>query len=509
MHHYERVEISDFTPGIVTAGEWLVPAKGSAEMLDCYPQIGGGLRAWTSFAEFSKAGIGASEFPFGFYARGAIPVRSGAALDATDLYIITYNSSDGKPRLYRWDNTNDAAPPAAWTLIKTFAASTAPGSPPSLASFQPYVVAGTTHVYLILKYVSGTDQGLWRIRYSDGALTQITTHANPRCLVAHQDRLLYGHGSSEGSRLVWNDPNTETFGAASFIDVLPYYRLTSNSLIKSFVGDLLIGKTGAPWTLVQGPITDPTVRTMLDAAYPVVIQAAAETPDGLAYSTFRDGQFLTSSGSESKKLTDQLLATDVAGDGLLATSADAGVNSYASHFLTTPSGYIWDRTTESWFRTSHWGAGGAQTEGKYQTYDAQQDNQILYVVTRGTAFKIFYSRLAEGSFTRKRAYTWRSAPLRDPNGRQITIREIDITLKSYLNGATATITVGNTTHPVAGTQVSAATGIAAGRQQIHRQFEAIGEVLDVQVVVDSGADGTEAPSIEAIGISSLPGHLLT
>lgn len=501
-HHLDWTELISFTPGLWTVGlDYLVPTgekqAGAQVMDDCYPLPQGGLRAFAALSSFTTTGIGADEFCIGFYGRSGIPVRSGVTTEATDFYLVTSSTVDQDIRIYRKDETNDdgSGPHSAtqWTVIETLTATTpAPGA----AYFIAYTLSGgTTHVYVSIWTASGID-GLYRIEYSTGTVTKVTSHSIIRALTTHQDRIVYGTVEEQESRLRWNDPGTETFGSASFLDLLPFENLTDNVWAKSFIEDLLVGKSGAPFQLVQGPITDPTVRTLASVAHPTDTQQAAELPQGLVYQSLRNGIYITRSGAQIERLSSQLASNDVVSPTTRNTDdVTAGDLAYTDPFLWTPTGFIYDERTQAWFKSTTY------PTSKRLFVDRHPDEQRIYMVTVGTGFSIYRQSISESDMGRVQAYTWKSPELRHPTGRQIQMRECQIYCDPQASGATISVVCNGVTRTT--------PSLNAGPQAVRLLFKEHKESLDLTVTSDSGSAGVEAPLIEAVRIGTLGNHVTT
>lgn len=493
--HFEWNEI-DFGQGLwSTSGNFLMPQGAAQELTDCYVQQSGGLRAFARLVTRSRTGIPSDHFPVAIFARGGIDNRVGTG-KSTDYYILTYKDSTSEGFLYRWDETADPDP-TSWTLLKTFAAST---GVPVLANFIPYLNSsdGTFHVYMNYTASGSADQGLWRIRYSDGNVSQVTTHSGIRAFTSHQDRLIYGTTESQGTRLRYSDPGTHTFAAASFIDVFPNTNLAGHVWAKSFMGELMLGKEGAPITLAQGDITDPSVQLLSDAHYSATIQGVTEVDDGLAFAARDDGIYVTRSGVEVTGIS-QMLDTDELGAQTGSNSGGSGNLVYAAPFLYTPSGHVWDSRTKVWFRTSHWGL-GALPLGKAMTHDRATFESELLVCTDEEDFDIVEVNTEEGTLLRNRTFTYLSPPLRHPSGRLLVVREVQVVLDPQASGASCVVTVNGQTRTI--------TGVSSSRQAIRFPFNEVNEVLDIKVVPDSGSASVEAPQIEAVRVGTLAGHLI-
>lgn len=492
-HHFEYVEL-DWSGGLYSAGDWNVPPNAAAEMLDCYPLPSGGLRAFTRGTTMARTNIGAEQEPISIYIRAGIGFRSGAVGEEIDVYLLTWDPSTKVPKLWRWDFTDDVTPPTGWELIKTFAAGT---STNIRGWFTSFVVTPSydVHVYLLLSHAGNADQGLWRIQYSDGSVTEIGSgYSQGRGLLVHQDRLLFGTGEANQTRLWYSDPGSETIDPASFIDVLPGYPFAANSFLRSYVGELLIGKMGAPFVLLQGDITDPIARTQAEAQ-PTgsTTQEVCETEVGVVYGARRSGFWLTRTGAEMQHLSPQLHDN---------WSEDHMIRKvYNAPYLWTSGAFILDTRTNAWFRSSLWQNTGARA----MTVDRFGQPEV-FICTQEPNFTIYRLLAHDRDMVRNRTFTYRSFPMRHPTGKLLVIREVQIIQKGVTGTDNNwTVTVGSQD----GTQVRTLAGTGTSRESLRFVFDCVGEVLDVKVVPDSGNASREAPIIEAVRVGTLAGHNIT
>lgn len=495
--HFESGELK-FDGGLWSVSDYLVPPNGAVQMYDCYPQKAGGLRAWARMQTRSTSGVGATEEPVGFFARGGVQNRVGSGT-STDFYLAT-GTTGSQVKLYRWDETVDPDP-TSWTLLRTFTAGTGKGKT-YWQVFTPSVSGSPIAVYMSHDNSGSSEQGLWRIRYSDGVVTQITSHNGIRAFVIHQDRLLYGTTEQSGTRLRYSNAGSETFDAANTLDVLPDWNLADNAFARSYVGELLLGKEGAPVTIVQADINDPSVQVRSDAAAPGIHQVVTETAEGVVFVAYRDGYYEMQAGFEVTPLDDQINPDDIAGSSALKTGTLSGLPVhvvYAPPWIVTPSGHIFDTRTRVWFRTSEWGPGQSRAICKILNYDKHAGEHRVYALTNVAPFEILYFDPDEGQMARKSSYTYKSPQLRRPDGRRMRIREVHLPIKSFNTGSRVDVTVNGVTRRI--------TGISSGTQVLRFPFVEEAEYLDVTIVPDSLSASVEAPAIEAGVLKTQPGHL--
>lgn len=509
--HLQKTELTDFAPGLWENADWLMPASAAQVMQDCYPQPGGGLRAFFKKTAVSTAGIVAPtlERPIGLFVRGGVAARAGGT-DLADRYLCTFffNAAAGagskaRPRLYRMDGTNGET---TWTQIfKTsgstefaFAANDANSAQQTSFRFfrQSSGSPNDQWVIMCVRYQGG-DTGLYRLNYNDlstvqkaiqltSSATGITSPTGP--IAVHQARVVAGGGSATvPERLVWSnvgDAGT-AWPAANFLDVEPNQLLPGLSAIHPQPpGDLIICKEGAPWVSVQGDITNPIVRALGEGVAGPTINDVVGTPEGIAFIA-PDGYVYLTNGYQFSPLSQQL--------GGFATSPDIvgfGYLSFANQFLFAPGGYVYDFASKSWFKQT-------QIPGAFTVVD-RYNRTVLGTTSTGVSFGLGSIKPWVGVGTRASTFTWKSAPLRDPGGNQIVIRGVQIVFKAYAIGDQLAVTVNGVT--------VTKTATAIGNQDFTFLFKQRAPVLDVQVVSTAAGSG-EAPSIDAIRIQWRSGHI--
>lgn len=482
--HLTWAEIRDFSPGLWEASDWLVPPGGAQTLTDAYPQSGGGLRAWFKPTTLASAGIGASERIIGFFAYGA-PHRT-LPTDAVDYYCVTYHSSTFVPRIYRWDQTDAAE--TQWRLMATLTAGA--NNSPQQVRFHAYVLtAGTIRIHASIGY-SGSNTGIWAATQTLAGAAQVwaklANSSGIGPMVIHQSRLC----EAQGSKVYYTGAGDETINTANFVNVEPQRNLSGvRAMLATAPGDLLVATEGSVWASVQGDIASaPTVRTMSEghpAGY--YRQGLADTGQGIAFQENHGGTFLTDGGSSFARIDSQLVAPT----STSATIVTIGDLAFIKQYLVTPHGYVWDQETKAWFKSS-WLSGAS----KGTVLFAERRLNNLFAVLDNSA--TIYTFPVPG--TRVNSYTYKTPSLRNDDGRQVEVRQVQVILKSYVGTSSVTVTVNGTARTVG--------SIAAGRQALSFLFRERAEVLDVTVAPSSGDSSTEAPSIEAIRIGHRTGHLV-
>lgn len=506
--HLRVVEITDFSPGLWENAAWLMPANAWQEMTDCYPQPGGGLRAFFKGTDLSVSGIAniSKERVIGLHARGGVPLRSGAAGDGVDRYLATYlfdsaaaSGSRARPRLYRMDGSNGET---TWTQIydtsgtTEFAFAANDNNAPQKASFRFFRLNSGSpndkYVLMVLRYV-GSDSGLWRLNYNDlssaqKAIKLTTTTAGSvdgaGAIATAQARVLVAASNSE--RIAWSNPGTVTFSAANYLDIEPNQDLpVILALHPQAPSDLIVMKEGAPWIVVQGDITDPTVVQMGEGVHPggSGIQDFGRTPEGITFIA-TDGYIYLTDGHTFRNISQQLAGFNQSGQVV-----SPGDTNFINEFLFVPGGYVYHLPTQSWFKQT-------QLTGLFHNVE-RYTRTIWGPIGSGPGFTL--KTLSPWPDT-ARLSTWsaKTAPLRSEDGRQLEIREVELVVESYDSNAQISVTVGGTT--------VTKTLASAGRQDVSFLFKARGEVLDIRIVSTAGSSSNEAPSLEALRFYSRSGH---
>lgn len=469
--HLQWAEIKDFRPGLWTYGSSMhMPATAAQIMTDCYPMPAGGLRAALKPIAASVSGVSTGETVTGYF---TLPGALGV-----DRYLWTQAGTTVK--LYRM---NSGAGEVTWTLRKTHAANST--GPVMADSF----VDSTGATYVVYSMAgSGADAGVWSYTTSTNTVTQrLSGVGQVFVLCVQDDRIIVAvpfTGTVFANTLRWSDSQSvSSFPAANNLPIQVSRSMVSSiqTMLPIAPSDLLLGFSGTPWVLVEGDITNPIVRAMSDARTTNGAQKGVYTPDGLAFKS-AESVFVTTDGRTFVDLADQINITDIA----------TGQMQYLNRILTAGNGLTFDFDTRSWYKLGDVPAGNFGW--------GNVTNRLLSIVngTSTTSFTI-QDYFTSGD-SRKNTYTWKSAPLRAPDGRQVEIREVQVYAETLDTNATITVTVNGTAHTV--------TIAAASKQQMSFLYVERGEVLDVQIVPAAGSGANEAPRIEAVRIGTGTGHLL-
>lgn len=516
--HLSFFDIENFTHGLYTEIEALkqytMPDGAAQQMDNCLALKTGGIRAFFKPTSLSASGIvtPANESVSGIGQRTGIPLRSGAAGDAVDRYMTTFNKTDFKTRLYRMDGTAGltvwSQKDATWTL--------AAGTVNSCRStqFGTFLdINGASWVCMVVRSAGGI--GLYKIAYvggvlpvaSDGVITNLNSKSGPMAIA--QARIMIGDGGAINPyRLYYGDPGLTTGGIttlANFLDIAPYQDGSALAIISPFEpSDLLIGREGAPWTLVMGDIASTTtpVREMGAVHTPAFTeQQICRTPSGIAFIE-PGGRIHTTDG---KAFTDISWQIDrfYKIDTTATDHVNVGQMAFAGQWLFCPQGYVRDWETGAWHRVtdmanaSHW---------LYNAY-----NQKVWGSNGGASPTFWeyipFDRQAFGGtgVERYNTYTWRSAPLADKNAREERIREVHL----FLDASTAgSCTVTRTDSY--GVQVARTLSYPLGKSILVFGFPNSGSrYQDITVTPASTNTAIEAPIIERIRVGHVAGRLIS
>ena len=497
--HLQWVEIKDFSGGLWTRDSFLVPPNAAQEMHDCHPVPGGGLRAFYRQQPFSSTSaptnVGldpANEIYLGVFCNPSSGINS-----TNDHYIMAWNTTTRVPKLYH-------SAYGDWTNIKNFAATVA--TPTLSKSFFTQYVSGTTRKTAFSLNTGPTaspgsvDDGIWLVTGSGAPVKMTVPGVGGRGpIAAHQNRLVIL--SDEGMR--WTDPGTETFGAANLLVVEPQTRRPTDVSMTSYApSELLIGKEAGPFVLVQGDLSDPIVRAMDESIVLGLGGMMGKTPQGLAVMAERDAFYLTSPGGGTSNISPQL-SPDTLKMPVVSSAYNPkwlGDCLYVQGWLFTPSAVS---DMHAWFSAGHT---PGNTDMAHMMFDRSPTaggidgaGRAFYVNGNGGSSAGGYFEIDDTK--RSGTFSYKTAPFRDPDGRQVELREIQVYARTYDASASVAITIGSTTRTV--------VFASAGRHQGTFLFREPAEVHDVRLVSTAGTATTnEAPTVEALRLGWQPRHML-
>lgn len=528
--HLDWVEIRDFgrSGGLWTRNTYLMPTDAAQQMDDCYPQIGGGLRAFFRSTAVSMTGINTTlEHPLGFHVSDFVDHQADG-----ELLLMTQkpiSAASDSLHLYATGTANQT-----WVDKKTITAST------------------SMKQTVFQQYFTVADEGSVAFNFDSSSQLFIYTKAGTFVALpaghppfaVHQDRLVFGVQGSSGIR--FTNPQSTTESTASPILINQVGQRTPAYIISFSPSDLLVGVADNQWAVIQGDLADPTVRLMNSSPTPNRLQGYVRVSGGAAFAEIGGGIFITADGTDFQQI-DQNLVPPLEARVTTTLSGDNGQGPrglgqmlFEKHFLFTPRGFVYDFRTKSWFRMSVLAA-TATNDGAY--YYAERRSMHsgastdltptrahrFYACTSptdtGNAWGVHFFVINEnddfdlpsdvsgegtdGPF-RVTDYTWRSAPLRSPDGRQIEIREIQILTKHVGGTGTNQLTVTVTDESGSAVAITKTVPGSSGTTSVLPfLFAKRGDYLDIKVrSQDTSMTGIEAPTIESIRIGTRSGHLL-
>lgn len=510
-NHLQWVELTDFTGGLhdfmpTQSARMLMPQNALQELVDYVPQPGGGLRPFfKSTGTVSSSGIDdvTDEVVSGLYARGGIPLRTGAVGDGTDRYVMTVDRSDFRQRLYRMDGSANAT---TWTKKFTSSVGASASCRQTQFAFMKST-AGCEYVVFVLRGGGGlggsTDAGIYTTTYvggnpapvSDGVVTNRAARSG--AMAVAQARVLVGGGNDE--RMYYSDVGDPANGYSSYLDIEPNKDGPNLCMIEPFApDDLIVAKEAGPWVAISGDITSAAtpVREMGQAHFMrFTEQEAVRGPEGLIFIE-PGGNVWQTDGRQFDNLSEFIQRFYKVSSGSGADVVSVGRGAWLNGFLFMPHGYVLDWNTRAWFKIN-------TTSFNPGFWHADVGVGEVWGVSQGTnfTFKKWVPFDADGIALPQRMDTgyFRTAPFYREDGRQIEIREIQLILS--VNGTSnISVTVNGTTR----TQ----TGVASGRQQLSFLFKERSEVLDVKVELTSQSSSVEAPTVERVRVGLGSGHQL-
>lgn len=505
--HLTWVEIKDFTPGLYTNSDWLMPANASQQLVDAFPQVGGGLRAFFKGSPYTVSGIGTPslERVIGLHARGSVnfrvPIGTGA-----DRYLSTYYfnaagsaGSKGKVKMYRLDESNGDT---VWTELTkvgggTLAFSSVDSNSPDKTSFRFFrQLAGSPNdqwIIAVIRYTGG-DGGIYRLNYEDSPNHLVLikmlngTLQNAGSMAIHQARLLVAGSTdiTQGNIYFSVPGDAATSETTGFLEVDPSQDLPGiMALTPSPPSDLFVLREGAAPVLVQGDLENETSQVMGAGISGNVLQDMAKMPEGYAFIS-PDGYIYITDGVTFTPISQQL-------GGIHGSSADTrgvGDLNFIEEFLFAPRGLVYHMPTKAWFTQT-------QMAGEFHNVDLST-RKIWGPVGLGVNFTLAeLNPVPLSTASRVSEWTWQSAPLASADGRRIGMREVQLYVRSYDANATVAVTVNGVTN----TQMCTSTG----KQLLSFLFQTRNSVLDVTVVSTAGNAANEAPSLERARLGFEPG----
>lgn len=484
-NHLVWQEVKDFSKGLWTAdSSFLIPGTGFQTMTDCYPQPGGGVRAFFKPTTLTKNGLafaGADHRPV--WLESMEVHSSGRA-----WLLITVNLDHASKFCTAWLLTPGGA---SWTKIADM----------NTTRSMVTQYHTTTSAYFIVGEV-----GYRTVVPTTGATT--LTAIGLDLVATYQSRLLStGASAVTGglirNQIIYTDPGSLSFPAANYIDIFGD-RSDDTTTITGFIPyepqKLLVSTVGAGWFSIDGDITDPIITEMGSGHSPTAYSRMAKMDDGIVFWEEQAGFYIAQNNATSFDRIDNALVSFKMPSG--PSAIDAALVGFArvAHFLFSPGGVVQDLDTGAWFSLSQGNSntfmfGRAKSAGPRAISTAPSLVSMLqYAPGANTWTMPLYE--TDDSSSRYETFTVKTAPLRDPNHRRLSIREVQVNVKSFHAASTIAVTVDGVTRTSA--------VIPVGTDRLRFLFNSRAEYQDIQIVAASNTSGYEAPMIESFAVGSRP-----
>lgn len=501
--HLQWQEIRNFSPGLWTESTQLMPPTAAQVMEDCYPDpSGSGLRAFYApitnleFTDILGAPVvDADKTIMGFHVTpNMYDVSGGPVLIRSNRLMVVRDTADVETGWQLWEKEETAG--NGWEKRYDFDDGVGGALLIGQSSFvtSPAATNGDETIFQIVQETS-PESGAWRYSWGDAAPLSTNLAGVAATFVAtHQDRVLSASGG-ELKFTIPGDPNT------SGGDITPAFGVAGGIawVLPIPPSDLLVGLLSGRIFNIQGDLADPIVRELSRVQPTGLLHVPVATPFGAVILSSSDGLVVVGTDGEFVNFSQQIDNSFFEGyEGALAAGdSSLGYLAFLHGFLWAPKGLVYDFATKSFFQTS----AGSTNGSIFPVADPTIAEPVVWYPPESTNDEPSYVRLPKPGTANPRAtnFTWKSAPLREPSGRQIEIREVQLAVRTFSDTADLTVTVNGTARTVA-------PG-AAGRHHIRFLFRERAEQLDVQVYSDSNTSA-EAPSIETVRIGTRPGHLL-
>lgn len=544
--------------GMWTAGDkLLMPPDGAQLMSGCHPQPQGGLRAfYKAVPDISVGSAGASMLD-----DPPSPLSGGTVLPTGIVPLAVYHVGDLWHCIFGWamddgDTGFTGSVPqrpeydllGPWQL-RTEGGDTplmvdalpSPGNPSLPNNILPKVVLlrptssaisvlPTAFMVIVGNPDDGGNSGLWRMvdgSTYDSVLADVTI----RAVDIHQSRVVIALLHS----IVFSSPGTFDITAA----YTNYINLGGGNVVWMLPlapADLLVGTTTGAIFNIQGDLSDPVVRTLVNPSSGVGYH---HVPASTRYGPVA----ITSIGPT-------IIGTDGAFQPL-AESIDrsiwqhnGGSLSYSEDVLYAPNWHVltvgevdelkeirrngamaYDFRTQAWFTTSHPDDVDCPNPvcitldpvdvfstvlyagNYYEAYEAARPNVYVTptkLVPIGSPPETTLSFYYDTAGDRASVYEWMSAPLHTPDGREVDLQEVQIGAMGFhaAEGSTLTITATNEFNET----VTSNLDVRAGRGVYTLPLRIRGQYVDIRIKAVA-LDGSEAPMLEFVNFGWVPGHL--
>lgn len=486
--HLEVIEISDFAPGLWTAGgTLLMPSQGWQTMENARPEPGGGLRACARPVAWDLTGLSADVLA-NTLVLGILEIATN------ERYLwLRYEKSASSTyavQMYWWNGTT-------WAQVGANIAYDAADADPQQIMADTFLdTSGTDYVLFQVNHSAdnSTTEGLYRAaRNQSTTRTRIYSVGPPVCFAVNDDRILVSNGGRTIHFSAAGDSSAISTATGFIVVQGSRFNAAITSITPMAPGDILVGTNGAVWSRIQGDISsEPNVRPMSDAHPCTFSQRLMLSDAGLAFIEENRGVFVTGDGSSFESLSEQI-------DGNvwpeIAQLRTVGHVVNTNRFFVTPGGYCYDLRTQSWFTIK------ALTDvASGVLYAHKREGTVIAAV--GTVGSWTIQRYDMDESIRQASFTAKTAPIRGADGRRVKVRQVQVAAVGYHTNDTIVVTVNGTAKTY--------TFTAAGRQVIPFLFHEEGEMLDVTITSrsdDYASTAThEAPTIEAMRIGKGLGH---
>lgn len=468
------------------------------------------------------------------------PVFTLAAVDSTGGLADNW-------RVFSWDRAAGASVwsqfPGDFAGLDYYGASPRP-SPPSFATalispLDPYPgsVGDAFSVDFIALAIqeqpdpAPSGSGIYQLRRTNGVLSteRVTTGefgnaSGASALTVHQARLVVGHHED----IRFSAPGTLDFGAdgAGSLSLNPggwfaYTELGVNEgalvawMISVPPGDLIVATRDGSIYNVQGDLGDPTVRE-LGRWGTMVPHEPVLTPNGLFFILPNQGvHILGLDGSV------ETISADISPAVWNMVTPKIGLGQMAGdeRFLFAPNlhpkaehsngALVYDMRTHAWFTSTHPDDVVIPNPRLMRADNNPQDSGVWVFTSQpltGTASPPVAWHYRTGGYVdagteteaRGSTYEYRTAPLRDPSGRRVVIREVRIPAYAFNAISTMAVTVNGTT---------VTRTLPAGQSTQVFLFREEDNLLDVNVKAKSNDPAVEAPITEALRFGWRPGRM--
>lgn len=530
-NHLQWTELRKFG-GLWSAELAAMPSNAAQIMSGCHPQPNGGLRAFYKVVDTIPGtdlnNGGTSDEMVGFEVKTLSSSTLSSAGSQPLFLAATIDVSGVNPvndlQLFRWRDYG--TPDTAWQRYTTAGAAWAgdgsavysPSTYP--AAFARMDIGGKSQdFFLPAPIADNVDGGVYLIDPDDSATSKSNASNNARTLVVHQSRLVVGNRDE----VRFSPPGSADFtatGSGFFIpnpggwdgviagqyneEAIPAWMLPIPP------GDLIVCTRDGNIYNVQGDIADPTIRelTKTSSALP---HLPANTPAGIFIIVPQRGIHLLSPDGTLSPVSLSLRPSIWNPDDV--RPRDLGQLAYSSGFLFAPNNHtesgltngalVFDTDTGAWFTSTHSddatittprfmrpvklpGSAGVWIASDRTLAAGTETQDLLFHIRTGGGYSV-------ATDERAATWEWRSAPLRDPLGHIVEVREVQLNVNA--RNAASTIAVRVQDHAGNGTTITRTLPSGVSVQSF--LFRERDQALEVNIKAKSNDAAVEAPALEA------------